>query len=115
MTAPDLTQTRGPGRWFTPRHIVLLAIGLILAFDLVQGSFKTIEDVERGLPVPVLGGVSHLETQDEREHAVKSRRRVAIVSGSAVALLTVVVSIFYFDSTLLPPVVRDLLAMILGA
>ena len=39
----------------------------------------------------------------------------AIVSGSAVALLTVVVSIFYFDSTLLPPVVRDLLAMILGA
>lgn len=37
MTAPDLTQTRGPGRWFTPRHIVLLAIGLILAL-IVAGA-----------------------------------------------------------------------------
>ncbi|MFW0795403.1 MCE family protein [Gordonia sp. CPCC 205515] len=33
-TAPDLTQTSGPGRWFTPRHIVLLVIGLILALIL---------------------------------------------------------------------------------
>ncbi|MHC3003447.1 MCE family protein [Gordonia metallireducens] len=31
MTAPDLTQTSGPGRWFTPRHIVALVLGLILA------------------------------------------------------------------------------------
>ena len=34
MTAPDLTQTSGPGRWFTPRHIVVLVIGLILALIL---------------------------------------------------------------------------------
>ena len=31
MTAPDLTQTSGPGRWFTPRHIVALVLGLIIA------------------------------------------------------------------------------------
>lgn len=31
MTAPDLTQISGPGRWFTPRHIVALILGLILA------------------------------------------------------------------------------------
>lgn len=30
-TAPDLTQTSGPGRWFTPRHIVGLVLGIILA------------------------------------------------------------------------------------
>ncbi|GAA3699340.1 MCE family protein [Gordonia hankookensis] len=30
-TAPDLSRTSGPGRWFTPRHIVMLVIGLILA------------------------------------------------------------------------------------
>lgn len=33
-TAPDLTQTPGPGRWFTPRHIVLVVIGLVLALIL---------------------------------------------------------------------------------
>lgn len=36
MTTPDLTGTSGPGRWFTPRHIVMLVLGLILA--LVVGS-----------------------------------------------------------------------------
>ncbi|MXP20347.1 MCE family protein [Gordonia sp. HNM0687] len=30
-TAPDLTGTAGPGRWFTPRHIVVLVLGLIVA------------------------------------------------------------------------------------
>jgi phospholipid/cholesterol/gamma-HCH transport system substrate-binding protein len=30
-TAPDLTRTSGPGRWFTPRHIVMLVIGVIVA------------------------------------------------------------------------------------
>lgn len=91
------------------------AIGLILAFDFLQGSFKTIDDVERGLPVPVLGGVAHLETVEERQQAVRSRRRVAFVSGSAVALVTVIVSIFYFDPTMLPIWVTDILRTILGA
>ncbi|MFW0786115.1 MCE family protein [Gordonia sp. CPCC 206044] len=31
MTAPDLTQTSGPGRWFTPRHIVFGVLGVIVA------------------------------------------------------------------------------------
>ncbi|ROZ85770.1 MCE family protein [Gordonia sp. OPL2] len=30
-TAPDLTRTSGPGRWFTPRHIVMLVLGVIVA------------------------------------------------------------------------------------
>ncbi|MGV9826372.1 MULTISPECIES: MCE family protein [unclassified Gordonia (in: high G+C Gram-positive bacteria)] len=37
MTAPDLTNTSGPGRWFTPRHIVFGVIGLILAL-IVAGA-----------------------------------------------------------------------------
>ncbi|MDL9936017.1 MCE family protein [Gordonia sp. ABSL1-1] len=36
MTAPDLTQSTGPGRWFTPRHIVGLVLGLILALILAS-------------------------------------------------------------------------------
>lgn len=29
--APDLTTTAGPGRWFTPRHIVYIIFGVIIA------------------------------------------------------------------------------------
>lgn len=36
MSTPDLTGTTGPGRWFTPRHIVMLVLGLIVA--LIVGS-----------------------------------------------------------------------------
>ena len=92
-----------------------LAIGLILLLDVMQGSFKTLDDVERGLAVPVLGGVSHLETQEERIHAVRSRRRVTLVSAAFVVLLSGVVILFYWDPTRLPSFVRDLLAMVLGA
>ena len=92
-----------------------LAISLILLLDVMQGSFKTLDDVERGLAVPVLGGVSHLETVEERLHAVRSRRRVTLVSAAVVVLLSGVVILFYWDPTRLPSFVRDLLAMVLGA
>lgn len=91
-----------------------LAIGLILVFDVVQGTFKTIDEVERGLPVPVLGGMSHLETQPERERLVRTRRRVSFAAAGFVFLCVAVVTIFYIDPTRLPPVVRDVLALLLG-
>ena len=90
------------------------AIGLILLLDFVQGTFKTIDDVERGVPVPVLGGMSHLETEAERESSVRRRRRVSLSAAAMVAMVVIVVTIFYVDPTRLPPVVRDLLAMLLG-
>lgn len=92
-----------------------VAIGLILLLDLLQGSFKTIDDVERGLPVPVLGGISHLETDEERRRAGRGRLRAAVAAFAFVGLVVVVVTIFYWDPTRLPPVVRDLLALLLGA
>ena len=91
------------------------AIGLILLFDMLQGSFKTVEDVERGLSVPVLGGVSHLETDDERIAAARSRRRASLVAAAALLLVTAIVSVFYIDPTRLPPAVRSILTIILGA
>jgi len=91
------------------------AIGLILLFDLLQGSFKTVEDVERGLSVPVLGGVSHLETEEERVTTARSRRRASLVAAAALLLVTAVVSVFYIDPTRLPPAVRSILTIILGA
>lgn len=90
------------------------AIGLILLLDLLQGSFKTVDDVERGLPVPVLGGVSHLETDVERLQASRGRRRITLVTAAFVVLISAVVLLFYWDPTRLPPFVRDLLALVLG-
>lgn len=92
-----------------------LAISLILALDIVQGTFKTIEDVERGLPVPVLGGMSHLETEFEREQLLRSRRRISFAAAGFVFLCTAVVVVFYIDPNHLPPIVRDVLALLLGA
>lgn len=92
-----------------------VAIGLILLLDLLQGSFKTVDDVERGLPVPVLGGISHLETDEERRRAGRGRLRAAVAAFAFVGLVVVVVTIYYWDPTRLPPVVRDLLALLLGA
>lgn len=69
-TAPDLTQTSGPGRWFTPRHIVGLVLGLVLvlilaaalwwAFSLVgttkiTATFARTVGIYKGSDVRVLG------------------------------------------------------------
>lgn len=91
------------------------AIGLILLLDMLQGSFKTLDDVERGLGVPVLGGVSYLETEEQRVVAVRGRKRATIAAAVALFLVTVVVTVFYVDPTRLPSVVRDVLTMLLGA
>ncbi|MBL8751611.1 MAG: hypothetical protein JNK78_20830 [Planctomycetes bacterium] len=90
------------------------AVGMILLLDVVQGTFKTIDEVERGLPVPVLGGMSHLETDFERETVARKRRRVSLAAAAFLFLCVAVVTIFYVDATRLPPFVRDLLALLLG-
>ncbi|GAB20292.1 Mce family protein [Gordonia effusa NBRC 100432] len=70
MTTPDLTQTQGPGRWFTPRHIVMLVIGLIVALVVasvlwwlfsglgttkINATFKRAVGIYAGSDVRVLG------------------------------------------------------------
>ena len=92
-----------------------VAIGLILLLDLLQGTFKTVDDVERGLQLPVLGGLAHLETAEERLAAGRSRRRAAAAAFGFVGLVVVVLTIFYVAPTRLPPVVRDLLTLLLGS
>jgi capsular polysaccharide biosynthesis protein len=90
------------------------AVGLILLLDVLQGTFKTAEDVERALPVPVLGGMSHLETEDERRRVAAGRRRAVVTAATLVGLVVVVVTIYYVDPLRLPPFARDLLSMVLG-
>ncbi|MGK0299524.1 MAG: capsular polysaccharide biosynthesis protein [Planctomycetota bacterium] len=92
---------------------LLAAIALILLFDFLQGSYKTIEDVERGLTVPVLGGVSYLETEVERQVASRSRRRISLVAAAALLMVTAIVTVFYLDPNRLPEVVRNILNVLL--
>jgi hypothetical protein len=124
QTVQQVGQAQPPPRPTEPNILVValigcvlglgVAIGLILLLDFVQGTFKTIDDVERGLPVPVLGGMSHLETDAEREGNLRRRRLVSLTAAAFVTLVVVVVTIFYVDPTRLHPVLRDLLAMLLG-
>jgi len=90
------------------------ATGLILLLDVLQSSFKTIEDVERSLDVAVLGGISYLETEAERRLAVRGRRRATFFAAAVLTLISGVVLIYYYDPTRLPPFVRDVLAIVLG-
>lgn len=90
------------------------AILLILLHDMLRGTFKTVDDAQRGLPVPMLGGVSHLETQEERTRAVTTRRRVSLVAGLMLAGMVVVITAYYVAPHRLPPFARDLLAIVLG-
>lgn len=91
-----------------------VAIGLILLIDVLQGTYKTIDDVERGLSLPVLGGMSHLETAENKARVRSGRRRASLLAGAFVVLMATVVTWYYVAPTSLPPVVRDLLAMVLG-
>lgn len=88
------------------------AIGLILLLDVLQGTFKTIEDVERALPVPVLGGMSHLETEEERRDLQKSRRRNSLIGLALLVLGGAVLLIYLVNPSALPSFVRDALAFL---
>jgi len=91
-----------------------IAIGLILLVDVLQGTLKTVEDAERALPVPVLGGISYLETDEQRVKAASGRRRASIVAAAVLCCGVVVVTMYYVAPESLPPFARELLTMVLG-
>lgn len=90
------------------------AIALILALDVLQGTYKTVEEVERGLPVPVLGGMAHMESEQKRQQVRRGRRRTSLAVAIALVLVLAVVTLYYVDPTQLPPAARDLLSLVLG-
>lgn len=93
---------------------IALAIGLVLLFDILQTTFKTVDDVQRLLPVPVLGGMSHMVTVEQRRDVVVRRTRASLVAGVFLVLMIAIVTIYYVAPTRLPPMLRDTLGLILG-
>lgn len=90
------------------------AIGLVLLIDIMQTTFKTQQDVERLLAIPLLGGMSHLLTDDRRRRVYARRTKTGLVAGVFLVLMISLITIYYVDATSLPPMVRDTLGLILG-
>ncbi len=90
------------------------AIALILLVDFLQSTFKTVDDVERGLSLPVLGGMAYLQTREERVKAKEQRRKVALISTAFLVLSLAVILIYYLSPTSLPRVVYQAMDMVLG-
>ena len=90
------------------------AIGLVLLIDIMQTTFKTLQDVERLLSLPVLGGMSHLLTADRKREVYARRTKTGLAAGVFLLLMISLITIYYVDATRLPPMVRDTLGLILG-
>ena len=87
---------------------------LILLLDVLRGTLKTVDDVERALSVPMLGAVSHLETLEERAKTVSRRRRSSLVAGAILMSAVVLVTTYYVAPHRLPPFALNLLSIVLG-
>ncbi len=90
------------------------AIGIVLLLDVMQSSFKTVDDVAHGLPVPVLGSLSHMETVERRLEVSRRRRTISIVVAIFAALVVTIVILYYSAPTSLPPFLVRMLDVVLG-
>jgi uncharacterized protein involved in exopolysaccharide biosynthesis len=90
------------------------AVVLVLLLDMLRSTFKTMDDVERGLAVPVLGSLAHMETREEQHEAQRKRARASLVAASFLTLIAAVVTIYYVAPARLPGVVSKALDYILG-
>jgi len=62
----------------------------------------------------MLGGVSYLETDEQRIRTASGRRRVSLLAGSILFGMVVVVTTYYVAPHRLPPFAREVLAIVLG-
>ena len=94
---------------------LFVAIGLIFLLDVLRPSFKSYEDVSRGLPVPALGCVSYLEIEEKAAAARGKRVRWILAIGFVGILIAGIVVIYLVDPVRLPDFVRNLLDSIFPA
>ena len=120
-----LAEARRPPRPTEPNIAILgllgslvglgAAIGLIFALDAMRFTYKTIDELERGLQVPVLGGISHVETQVERTQTRRGRVWVSVLAMLFVFLIVAVATLYYVAPARLPTWARDMLDLVLGS
>ena len=84
-----------------------ISSGLILLFDVLQSTYKTFDDVARSLPVPALGGISHLELEEDIRASKVRRLKITVVTVFVLALVGAVFALYLVDPVRLPTWLRD--------
>ena len=103
-----------------PNRLLLTLIGLgiglafaivsILVLDFLQPTWKSLDEVARGLGgLPALGGVAHLDLPEELEAAGQKRARIALTSSVVVLLLAAILTVYFLEPLRLPEPVRVVL------
>lgn len=92
-----------------------LAIGLILLIDLLQLTYKSVDDVESALGVPVLGSIAFLQTDEELRDLRSRRVWMTVAATLFIGSLVTVVALYYVNKTQLPEFMVDILDVLLGA
>jgi uncharacterized protein involved in exopolysaccharide biosynthesis len=92
----------------------LIGLGLAFLKEFSSLTYLTPAQVQSRLPVPILGEVSEIKTEEEHqaERAKKRRNRIA---GGIVVVIFAFVHYCYFEASmthLLPPIVVDVLDML---
>lgn len=83
------------------------AVGLIFFLDLAQPTFKSFDEVSRGLPVTALGGVSYLELEEDVRESKRKRFRIGAFLIFVVLLIVSVLAIYIVAPVRLPAWLRD--------
>lgn len=88
------------------------AVGSIFFLDLAHPSFKSYDEVARSLPIPVLGGVSYLELEEDLKAARRKRFRIGSLAIFIVALFASILALYFLAPLRLPPFLRSFFDMI---
>lgn len=89
---------------------IFLGIGLVSAAEFLDNSFRSFDDASAALPIPVLGVLPVIETeQDEQRSASRKRsRRLLLVATLVIAGSLVLVLYLYLTGAVGPETTADL-------
>lgn len=88
------------------------AVGFIFFIDVAQSTFKSYDDVGRALSIPVLGGVSYLELEEDLKESKRKRFRVGAFTLFVILLIASVLVIYVVWPVRLPSWLRDFFDMV---
>ena len=92
-----------------------VAVGFIVLIEVLRISFRSVEEAEAALPIPVLGACTYVETEAEVREAGR-RRLVASLAAAVVILSLATILVLYFvDPARLPLFAQKALDHIFGA
>jgi succinoglycan biosynthesis transport protein ExoP len=93
---------------------IAFALATIVLLDFLQPTWKSLDEVARGLRgLPALGGVAHLDLPEDIAAARRKRVRIAMAASIVFVLLGSIVAVYYWEPLRLPEAVRVVLDGIL--